>query len=187
VLTCALGAAVIGLGIWVIILETGHESASSTSASRIDELEKIEAELSERVPQLETLVEGLEAQLQAERDAASAAAGEAEKQVDALREEVERAAEELGAEGDDLADIRVELNQLSEDAEAQLARARRRTATARDRADAEGARADLAEGCLGAVSDVLQRLYEGSDDLVDRLDEAAHELRAIAAECAPAG
>lgn len=45
VLTCVLGAAVVGLGIWVVILETGHENASTASAARIDELEQAEAEL----------------------------------------------------------------------------------------------------------------------------------------------
>ena len=40
VLTCVLGAAVIGLGIWVVVLETGHESESTASAARIGELEQ---------------------------------------------------------------------------------------------------------------------------------------------------
>ena len=66
-----------------------------------------------------------------------------------------------------------------------LAKANERTATARDRVAAQRARADLAEACLGAVATVLEDLY-ASDDLEAQLGEAADELKAIAAECAPA-
>jgi hypothetical protein len=44
----------------------------------------------------------------------------------------------------------------------------------------------LAEACLGAVATVLQGLYS-SNNFEDQLDEAAQELKAIAADCAPAG
>jgi uncharacterized protein YlxW (UPF0749 family) len=97
VLTCVLGAAVIGLGIWVVILETGHESANTASAARIDELERVEAELNKQVPELETLVKDLEAQLEAEKQAAGAASEEAQQQLEAARQEVETASNELGA------------------------------------------------------------------------------------------
>ncbi len=186
VLTGVLGAAVIGLGIWVVILETGHESANSASAARIDELEQAEAELNKRVPELETLVKDLEAQLEAEKAASGAASEEAQKQLEAAREEVETASSELGAKGHELAELQAELERLSDEADADLAKARRARATARDRANAESARADLAEACLGAVATVLQDLY-ASDNPEDQLDEAAQELKAIAAECAPAG
>ena len=97
VLTCVLGAAVVGLGIWVVVLETGHESASTASAARIDELEQAEAELNQRVPELEMLVKDLEAQLEAEKAAAGVASEEAQKQLEAARGEVETASNELGA------------------------------------------------------------------------------------------
>jgi predicted nucleic acid-binding Zn-ribbon protein len=100
-----------------------------------------------------------------------------------VRAEVETASDELGAKGQELADVQAELEQLADEADAELAKARRRTATARDRADAQSARADLAEACLGAVATVLQDLY-ASDNLEDQLDQAAQELKAIAAECA---
>ena len=185
VLTGVLGAAVIGLGIWVVILETGHESANTASAARIDELVQAEAELSKRVPELETLVKDLEAQLEAEKTAAGTASEEAQKQLEAAREEVETASSELGAKGQELAELQAELERLSDEADADLAKARRARATARDRANAESARADLAEACLGAVATVLQDLY-ASDNPEDQLEDAAQELKAIAAECAPA-
>ena len=108
---------------------------------------------------------------------------EAQKQLESVRAEVETASDELGAKGQELADVQAELEQLADEADAELAKARRRTATARDRADAQSARADLAEACLGAVATVLQDLY-ASDNLEDQLDQAAQELKAIAAECA---
>jgi chromosome segregation ATPase len=183
VLTCVLGAAVIGLGIWVVVLETGHESESTASAARIDELEQVEADLSKRVPELETLVQDLEAQLEEEKAAAGAASEEAQQQLDALRDEVESASNDLGAKGQELADLQADLERLSDEADAELAKARESTATARDRAAAQRARADLAEACLAAVATVLEDLY-ASDDLEAQLGEAAEELKAIAAECA---
>ncbi len=122
VLTCVLGAAVVGLGIWVVVLETGHESASTASAARIDELEQAEAELNERVPELETLVKDLEAQLEAEKAAAGAASEEAQKQLESVRAEVETASDELGAKGQELADVQAELEQLADEADAELAK-----------------------------------------------------------------
>ena len=186
VLVAVLGAAVIGLGIWVVILETGHESESMASAARIDELEQVEAELSKRVPELETLVKDLEAQLEAEKAAAGAASEEAQQQLEALRDEVETASNDLGAKGQKLSDLQAELERLSNEADAELAKARERTATVRDRANAQRARADLAEACLTAVATVLEDLY-ASDDLEGQLAEAADELKAIAAECGPSG
>ena len=186
VLTCVLGAAVIGLGIWVIVLETGHESESSASAARIDELEQVEADLNQRVPELETLVKDLEAQLEDEKANAASASEEAQQQLEALRDEVEAASNDLGAKGQELSDLQAELERLSDEAAAELAQANERTATARDRAAAQRARADLAETCLAAVATVLEDLY-ASDDLEAQLGEAAEELKAIAAECAPAG
>jgi chromosome segregation ATPase len=186
VLTCVLGAAVIGLGIWVVVLETGYESESTASAARIGELEQVEAELSKRVPELETLVNDLEAQLEAEKAAAGAASEEAQKQLEALRDAVESASNDLGAKGQELADLQTELERLSDEADAELAEARSRTATAKDRAAAQRARADLAEACLAAVATVLEDLY-ASDNLDAQLGEAAEELKAIAAECAPNG
>jgi len=81
VLTCVLGAAVIGLGIWIVVLETGHEETNTASAARIDELEQTEAELNERIPELETLVKDLEAQLEEEKAASGAASEEAQKKL----------------------------------------------------------------------------------------------------------
>ena len=124
VLTCVLGAAVVGLGIWVVILETGHESASTASAARIDELEQAEAELNQRVPELEMLVKDLEAQLEAEKAAAGVASEEAQKQLEAARGEVETASNELGAKGQELADVQAELERLADEADAELAKAR---------------------------------------------------------------
>ena len=186
VLTVVLGAAVIGLGIWVIVLETGHEETRTSSAARIDELERVEAQLNKQVPELEALVKDLEAQLEEEKAAAGAASEEAQQQLDALHDEVEAASNDLGAKGQELADLQAELERLADEADAELAQARERTATARDRAAAQRARADLAEACLGAVATVLEDLY-ASDDLEAQLGEAADELKAIAAECSPAG
>ena len=183
VLTCVLGAAVVGLGIWVVVLETGHESASTASAARIDELEQAEAELNERVPELEALVKDLEARLEAEKAAAGAASEEAQKQLESVREEVETASNELGAKGQELADLQAELERLADEADAELAKARRGPQLPEIAPTAQSARADLAEACLGAVATVLQDLY-ASDNLEDQLDEAAQELKAIAAECA---
>ena len=131
VLTCVLGAAVVGLGIWVVVLETGHESSSTASAARIDELEQTEAELNKRVPELEAVVKDLETQLEAEKAAAGVASEEAQKQLESVRAEVETASNELGAKGQELADAQAELERLAEEADAELAKARRRTATAR--------------------------------------------------------
>ena len=184
VLTAVLGAAVIGLGIWVIVLETGHESESSAAAARIDALEQAEADLSKQVPELEALIKNLEAQLEEEKAAAGAASDEAQQQLEALRDEVEAASNDLGAKGQELADLQAELERLSDEAEAELAKATEQTATARNRAGAQRARADLAEACLGAVATVLEDLY-ASDDLEAQLGEAAEALKAIAAECGP--
>jgi predicted nucleic acid-binding Zn-ribbon protein len=186
VLTCVLGAAVIGLGIWVVVLETGHESESTASAARIHELEQAEADLSKQVPELETVIKDLEAQLEEEKAAAGAASDEAQQQLEALRDEVQAASDGLGAKGQELSDLQAELERLSNEAEADLAKAREQTATARDRTAAQRARADLAEACLGAVATVLEDLY-ASDDLEAQLGETAEELKAIAAECAPTG
>ena len=186
VLTCVLGAAVIGLGIWVIVLESGHESTNSASAARIDELEQAEADLNQQVSQLATQVNDLEAQLEEEKAAASAASEEAQKQLEALRDEVATASDHLGAKGQELSDLQTELERLSNEAAAELAKANERTATARDRVAAQRARADLAEACLAAVATVLEDLY-ASDNLEDQLGEAADELKAIAAECSPSG
>ena len=128
----------------------------------------------------------LEAQLEAEKGAAGAASEEAQKQLEALRADVESASNDLGATGQELADLQAELERLADDADAELAEARSRTATARDRAAAQRARAALAEACLGAVATVLEDLY-ASDNLDEQLGEAAEELKAIAAECAPTG
>lgn len=186
VLTVVLGAAVIGLGIWVIVLETGHEETKTASAARISELERTEAELNERVPELEGLVQDLEAQLEEEKAASGAASEEAQQKLEATRQEVEDATSQLGAKGQELADLQAELERLSDEADAELRQARRARANARDRADAQRARADLAEACLGAVATVLEDLY-ASDDLEAQLEEAVQELKAIAAECAPSG
>jgi chromosome segregation ATPase len=185
VLTAVLGAAVIGLGIWVVILETGHEETKTASAARIDELEQTEAELNQRVPELESLVKDLEAQLEEEKASSGAASEEAQQQIESLRDEVEAASNDLGAKGEEVADLQAELERLAKEADAELAKANERTATARDRVAAQRVRADLAEACLGAVATVLEDLY-ASDDLEAQLGEAADELKAIAAECAPA-
>ena len=184
VLTAVLGAAVVGLGIWVVVLESDHEDANAASAARIDELEQSEAELNARIPELETAVKDLESQLEEQKTASGAASEEAQKKLEELRAEVEAAANELGAKGEALADLQTELQQLSDEAQRKLRRARRATANARDRADAEAARADLAEACVGAMATVLEDLY-ASDNIEDGLDEAVTELKAIAAECAP--
>jgi septal ring factor EnvC (AmiA/AmiB activator) len=186
VLTAVLGAAVIGLGIWVIVLETGHEETNTASAARVDELEQSEAELNKRIPELEAAVKDLETQLEEEKTASGAASEEAQRKLEELRTEVETAANELGAKGEALADLQTELQHLSDEAKRKLRRARRASANARDRADAEAARADLAEACVGAMATVLEDLY-ASDNIEDGLDEAVTELKAIAAECAPTG
>ena len=103
-----------------------------------------------------------------------------------MRDDVESASNDLGAKGQELADLQTDLERLSDEADAELAEAKSRTATARDRAAAQRARADLAEACLAAVATVLEDLY-ASDNLDDQLGEAAEELKAIAAECAPNG
>ena len=105
VLTAVLGAAVIGLGIWVVILETGHEETKTASAARIDELEQTEAELNQRVPELESLVKDLEAQLEEEKAASGAASEEAQQQIESLRNEVEAASTDLGAKGEEVAKL----------------------------------------------------------------------------------
>src|SRR5262245_45440561 len=102
VLTAVLGAAVIGLGIWVVVLENDHEDANAASAARIDELEQTEAELNERIPELETQIQDLETQLEEEKAASGAASEEAQKKLEALSKDVETAANELGAKGEQL-------------------------------------------------------------------------------------
>src|SRR5678816_4080449 len=67
VLTCVLRAAVLGLGLGVLVLETR--------------------------------VNDLEAQLEAEKAAAGAASEEAQKQLEAVRADVESASNDLGAKG----------------------------------------------------------------------------------------
>src|SRR6185295_13038367 len=109
VLTCVLGAAVIGLGIWVVVLETGHESESTASAARIGELEQAETDLTQQVSELEAQVNDLEAQLEEEKAAAGAASDEAQKQLEALRDEVQAASDGLGAKGQELSDLQAEL------------------------------------------------------------------------------
>jgi uncharacterized protein HemX len=98
-LVAFLGAAVIGLGVWVVILERDHETESSTATARIAELEGLQAELAEQVPKLEGVVNGLQDQLDAEKAAAADAAQEAQTELDDAREEVDRLSEELGTKG----------------------------------------------------------------------------------------
>ncbi len=174
------GGAVIGLGVWVAILQRDHESEGTLPAARIAELERIEAELEQQVPELERLVSDLQERLEAEQVAAE----ESRNQHDAAREEVERLSEELGVKGREFSDIQGELEQLAAQAEADVAAANDATASARDRAAAQRARADLAESCLGAVAEVLRTVY-ASEHPEKTLGQAADELNAIAKDCAP--
>jgi DNA repair exonuclease SbcCD ATPase subunit len=184
VLVGFLGAAVVGLGVWVVILERGHENESTTAAARIAELQGLEAELTEQVPKLEGVVHDLQNRLDAEKAAAAKAGQVAEEQLTAAREEVERLSEELGTKGREFSDIETELEQLDQQAKADLAAANDATASARDRAAAQRARAELAEACLGAVSEVLRGVYS-ADDPEEALAKADDELHAIAADCGP--
>jgi cytoskeletal protein RodZ len=183
-LVAFLGAAVIGLGVWVVILERDHETESSTATARIAELEGLQAELAEQVPKLEGVVNDLQDQLGAEKAAAADAAQETQTELDAAREEVDRLSEELGTKGRQFSEIEAELEQLAQQAEAELAEANDATGSARDRATAQRARADLAEACLGAVAEVLRGVYT-SENPEEALAQAKDEFRAIAADCGP--
>jgi DNA repair exonuclease SbcCD ATPase subunit len=183
-LVAFLGAAVIGLGVWVVILERDHETESSTATARIAELEGLQAELAEQVPKLEGVVNDLQDQLGAEKAAAADAAQETQTELDAAREEVDRLSEELGTKGRQFSEIEAELEQLAQQAEAELAAANDATGSARDRATAQRARADLAEACLGAVAEVLRGVYT-SENPEEALAQAEDEFRAIAADCGP--
>jgi chromosome segregation ATPase len=184
VLVAILGAAVIGLGVWVAILQRDHENESTTAAARIAELEGLQAELTEQVPKLEGVVNDLQDRLDAEKATAANAAQGAEEELDAAHAEVERLSQELGTKGREFSDIEAELEQLAQQAESDLAAANDATASARDRVAAQRARADLAEACLGAVAEVLRGVY-ASDDPEEALAQADNELRAIAADCGP--
>jgi septal ring factor EnvC (AmiA/AmiB activator) len=184
VLVAFLGAAVIGLGVWVAILQRDHENESTTAAARIAELEALQAELTEQVPKLEGVVNDLQDRLDAEKATAANAAQGAEEELDAARVEVERLSQELGTKGREFSDIEAELEQLAQQAESDLAAANDATASARDRVAAQRARADLAEACLGAVAEVLRGVY-ASDDPEEALAQADNEFRAIAADCGP--
>jgi len=184
VLVAFLGAAVIGLGVWVVILESDHDTESSTAAARIAELEDLQAELTEQVPKLEGVVNDLQDQLDAEKAAAADAAHETQTELDAAREQVDRLSEELGTKGRQFSEIEAELEELAQEAKADLAAANDATASARDRTAAQRARADLAEACLGAVAEVLRGVYS-SENPEEALAEAEDEFRAIAADCGP--
>ena len=170
VLTVVLGAAVIGLAIWVVVLQQDKDDQTAASAARIEELEQQNADLEQQVEDQQA-------------DAESALA-EAQSALDGIREQYEGVSEELGAKGQDLAESRAELERLAEEAEAALSEAESATASAEARADSETARADRAEACLAAVADVLQRLY-ASEEPTDALEQAAEELETIASDCAP--
>jgi DNA repair exonuclease SbcCD ATPase subunit len=182
VLVAFLGAAVIGLGLWVLILERGHETESSTATARIAELEGLQAELAEQVPKLEGVVNDLQDQLDAEKAAAADAAQETQTELDAAHEQVDRLSEELGTKGRQFSEIEAELEQLAQQAKADSAAANDATASARDRVAAQRARADLAEACLGAVAEVLRGVYS-SENPEEALAKAEDELRVIAADC----
>jgi len=184
VLVAFLGAAVIGLGVWVVILQRGHEDGSATAAARITELEDLQAELTDQLPKLEGVIVDLQDRLDAEKAAAANAGQAAEDELAAARAEVERLSEELGTKGREFSDIELELEQLAQQAKADLAAANDATTSARDRAAAQRARADLAEACLGAVAEVLRSVYS-SDDPEEALARADDEFRAIAADCGP--
>lgn len=175
ILTGALFAAVIGLAIWAAVLQSDKDEAGQASSARIDELEQGNADLEQQVADLQAQVEALQA------DADSAAA-EAQSALDAAREQYDAVSEELGATNAALEETQAELAQLAADAEAALAEAEGAAATAEEKAAAEAARADLAEACLGAVADVIQRVYE-ADDPIEALDRAADELADIADDC----
>ena len=184
VLVAFLGGAVIGLGVWVAILQRDQEDESTTAAARIAELEDLQAELTEQVPKLEGVVNDLQDRLDAEKAAAANADQGAQEELDAARAEVERLSEELGTKGREFSEIEAELEQLAQQAESDLAEANDATASARDRVAAQRARANLAEACLGAVAEVLRGVY-ASDDPEDALAQADNEFRAIAADCGP--
>jgi chromosome segregation ATPase len=182
VLTVALGAAVVGLAIWAVVLQRDQDDANVASAARIDELEQQNAELEAQVSDLGEQVTALQQDLDDAQASAESAADEAQSALEAARGQLEEATGELGAKGDQLAESEAEIERLAAAAEAAVAEAESATASAQDRADAEAARADLAEACLGAVADVLRRLY-ASDDVAEALERAAEELEAIAADC----
>jgi chromosome segregation ATPase len=175
VLTGGLLAAVIGLAIWVAVLQSNKDETTAASASRIDELEQANADLEQQVADLEQRLED-------EQAAAEAAAAQAQSELEAAREQYESIAADLGAKGQDLDDSRAELERLGEEADAALAEAEEAAGSARARARAHRARADHAEACLAAVADVLERLF-AADDPAEGLDQAADELEAIAEDC----
>jgi hypothetical protein len=181
VLTVALGAAVVGLAIWAVVLQRDQDDANAASAARI-ELEQQNAELEAQVSDLGEQVTALQQDLDDAQASAESSAAEAQNALEAAQDQLEAATDELGAKGDQLAESEAELKRLAAEAEAAVAEAESATASAQDRADAEAARADLAEACLGAVADVLRRLY-ASDDVAEALERAAEELEAIAADC----
>ena len=125
----------------------------ASSSTESDELGATSQQLADREAELERLagnLTGAEAALaDAERALADAEAALADAE-DAGGSATTQAAEQAAR------------------ADAEAARAEAEAA----RADAEALRADLAESCLGAVADVLRRLYD-SEDIADGLDQAA--------------
>ena len=78
VLTVALGAAVIGLAIWAVVLQSDQDDVNAASAAQIEELEQENAQLTQQVADLEQ-------QLGYAQSDAEAAATEAQAQLDAAQ------------------------------------------------------------------------------------------------------
>lgn len=163
VLTAALGAAVIGLAVWAVTLKNDRDDVEAQSSVQIASLQQRVADLEQQVAEQQAVGEGL--------------AEEAQARLEAARQRIRRVKSELGATSQALADSLTQLEQLRTDATAALGQAAQS-------AQAQKARADLAEACLKAVADILERIY-ASDDPEGALDDAAAELEQLAAVCAP--
>lgn len=208
VLTGLFAAAAIGLGIWAGTLQADINdkddqiaALQQTVSENQREATAADEEAAAKIAALEQQVADLEATVANQQQAAEGSAAETEQALKEAQAQVDAANEELGATSETLATTQAELDQLKKtsdaaiaDAEAAAAEAQgaaadaeARAAAAEAKAAAEKARADLAEGCLQAVADILGRIYDVEDatQLPDALRQASQELAEIAPTCAP--
>jgi heat shock protein HslJ len=114
----------------------------------IDALREENAALEEQSADFEQQVADLRQSLDDLQSEAEGGAAGAQEALDAARAQYEALADELGAKGQSLAQSRTELRRLRAESEAALAAAQDAASTAAERAEAQQARAELAEACL---------------------------------------
>jgi chromosome segregation ATPase len=215
VLTCLFAAAAIGLGIWAGTLKADLDDQDDRIAELQRAVEEAEQQAAavgdaavDEIAALEQQVADLEATVAAQQETAEGSAAEAEQVLRDAQSQVDAANEQLGTTAEALAATEAELEELRQTSDAAIAdaeaaaeeaqaaaeaaqgaaaEAEARAAEAEAEAAAEKARADLAEGCLKAVADLLGRIYDVEDpaDLPAALKQASEELAQIAPTCAP--